>query len=587
MKKLNISNIILFSACFLLFSATLAVGIFLYFDIFYTNKFLPNFKVAGIKFGGKNKEEAKELLVSKIQEWDEQTLKIQGEGKSWEIPNKELGFDFNTEEIIESTFKEGKQGNLFEQFINRLKIIFISSDKPLVFSKEGVLKTVKKISEEADVQAVNTGLKIEEGKVIETGEKPGKMVREIELKYDILDYASRLSSKPTFLPYSIVYPNSNSEVIKKTKEELSDMLGLKVSVKIKSKKWEISQNEIEDWVQVKSQEKESIKKEEGNYQIKVYLNSLLENFGVVKFLNDQLEIKLKREKVSDYLEKIAQEVDKAPKSATLGIQDEKVVVLEPSKDGESLDLNNSVDRILNSLKKKETSVTLALKTVPAKVREDNIQELGIVELIGRGQSDFSGSSSSRRQNITVGTSKFNGVLVAPKEEFSFNEYLGPVDASGGFLPELVIKPGKLVKEYGGGVCQVSTTAFRAILLSSLPVTERKAHSFAVKYYLWPYGESGVDATVYQPRPDLRFKNDTGKYILIQTSVSGNKVTFDFYGTKGTKRAEIVSPQVIERGSDGSLKTVFYRNIYEGDKLIKKDTFYSSYRPASEFPREGN
>lgn len=586
MKKINISNVILISACFLLFSATLAVGIFLYFDIFYTNKFFPNFKIAGVKISNKTKEESKELLTSKIQEWNEQTMKIQGEEKNWEIPNKELGFDFNIEEIIENAFKESRQGNLFEQFTNRLKIIFFGSDKPLAYSKEEALKNVKKISEEANVQAVNTGLKIEEGEVIETGEKSGKMVDEIEFKYDILDYASRLSSKPIFLPYSIVYPNSNTEIIKKTKEELNEMLGLKISVKVKSKKWEIAQKEIKDWIDVKSQRKESIRKEEDNYQIKIYLNNLLEKLGAVRFLNDQLEIKLKRGKVSDYLKKIAQEVDRAPKNAVLGIQNEKVVALELSKDGESLDLDNSIDRILNALKKKETSVTLAIKTIQAKVREDNLGELGIVELIGRGQSDASGSSSSRRTNIKVGSSKINGALIVPGEEFSLNKYLVPVDETNGFLPELVIKPGKLVKEYGGGLCQVATTTFRAALYSGVPITERKNHAFAVHYYDWPFSGPGVDATIYPPHPDVRFKNDTGHYILIQTSFSGNRLTYDFYGTKGERRAEIENPQYVVHNPDGSSQTIFYRNIYKGDKLIKRDSFVSFYKPASEFPREG-
>ena len=218
------------------------------------------------------------------------------------------------------------------------------------------------------------------------------------------------------------------------------------------------------------------------------------------------------------------------------------------------------------------------------MREDNIAELGIVNLLGRGQSDFSGSSSSRKHNIKIGASKYHGVLVEPGETFSFNKYLGPVDETGGFLPELVIKPGKLVKEYGGGLCQVATTAFRAALYSGVPITERKNHAFAVNYYSWPFGGPGVDATIYPPHPDLRFKNDTGKYILIQTSISGNRLTYDFYGTKGSRRAEVENPQYVEQNPDGSSKTVFYRNIYKNDVLVERDPFYSFYKPASEYPK---
>lgn len=580
-------NLILVSACFLVLIPTILIGIFLFLDIFYTSKFFPRFKIAGIEVGGKTREEVQELLTSRIQEWDEQTLKIKSDEKNWEIPNKELGADFDLGKTIEEAFNKGRKENLQNQFTLRLKTIVFGADEPLSFTKNEAEKIAQRVAKEADVEALNSGLKIEKGKVFKTEEKSGKRVDTITLKYLILEHTSYFSSADISLPQSIVYPNSDEDLINKIKEEAEEILKTKISLKAKNKKWEVSQNDIQSWVDIKSRDKESIEKEEGNYDLEKYLSKLLEEFDVVEFLNEELEIKLKKDKVTEYLGKISKEINKEPQNATLGIEGDKVKVLSPAQNGEELDLDNATDRILDSLKKKEVTVNLPIKTVKAKVRKDNIGELGITELIGRGESDFSGSSSSRKHNISVGASKFNGVLVAPGEEFSFNKYLGPVDASGGFLPELVIKPGKLVKEYGGGLCQVATTAFRAALYSAVPITERKNHAFAVHYYDWPFGGPGVDATIYPPHPDLRFKNDTGKYILIQTYIQGNRLIYDFYGSKGGRRAEVEKPQVIERYSNGGLKTVFSRNIYQGDKLIKKDTFYSTYKPASEFPREGN
>ena len=103
----------------------------------------------------------------------------------------------------------------------------------------------------------------------------------------------------------------------------------------------------------------------------------------------------------------------------------------------------------------------------------------------------------------------------------------PFTEKAGWLPELVIKGNKTVPELGGGLCQIGTTLFRAILASGLPITERQSHSYRVRYY----EPAGADATIYEPRPDFRFVNDTGNYLLINGYVEGDEVTFEVWGTK--------------------------------------------------------
>jgi len=152
--------------------------------------------------------------------------------------------------------------------------------------------------------------------------------------------------------------------------------------------------------------------------------------------------------------------------------------------------------------------------------------LGIEEIIGTGHSNFSGSSANRRHNIKVGASKISGLIIKPGEEFSLLKALGETDATAGYLPELVIKGNKTTLEYGGGLCQIATTMFRTALASGLPITERRNHSYRVSYY----EPAGTDATIYIPNPDLKFKNDTGNNILIQTRFEGtNDIYFDFWG----------------------------------------------------------
>jgi vancomycin resistance protein YoaR len=188
-------------------------------------------------------------------------------------------------------------------------------------------------------------------------------------------------------------------------------------------------------------------------------------------------------------------------------------------------------------------------------------------------------------------------LIKPDETFSFNKTLGPVDSSTGYLPELVILENKTTPQFGGGMCQVSSTAFRAALNAGLPILERTAHAYPVSYYK-PFG---VDATIYLPKPDLVFKNDTGKYIFIQTHIEGTKISFDFYGTKpqrsilfdgndkataGVFPVEKVNPGIYDQGARGnnSFTASVYRFVYDtAGKLIRTDKFISKYDSPDKYP----
>jgi len=301
-------------------------------------------------------------------------------------------------------------------------------------------------------------------------------------------------------------------------------------------------------------------------------------------------------KVYHYVDALAKGTDAIAVNAKLGVVDGKVVVTTPETTGKTVDRDYAISQIQAAVTGNRTA-TLKITIVKAAIHADNLAELGLTELVSTGWTDFSGSSTNRVHNIVAGASKFNGVFISPDEDFSFNKALGIVDASTGYLPELVILADKTVPEYGGGLCQVSSTAFRAALNAGLPILERHAHAYPVSYYK-PYG---VDATIYLPTPDLRFKNDTGKYIMIQTRIEGKKLYFDFYGTKkpvtitfsGNDKAigavfpvEKVTPTLSEQGFRGpnSFTAVIYRHIYDATgKLTDNDKFTSKYDSPNNYP----
>lgn len=176
---------------------------------------------------------------------------------------------------------------------------------------------------------------------------------------------------------------------------------------------------------------------------------------------------------------------------------------------------------------------------------NSVNSFGIKELVGKGYSEFAHSIPGRIHNVTLAAARINGVLIKPGETFSFNDTLGDVSALTGFQPAYVIKDGKTVLGDGGGVCQVSSTLFRTILDAGLPVVERKEHAYRVGYYEQGGYKAGLDATVFSPSVDLKFKNDTSNFILIQSKTDTNNLTLtiEFYGTRDGRKAEIINHQV--------------------------------------------
>ncbi|HRY62848.1 MAG TPA: VanW family protein, partial [Candidatus Paceibacterota bacterium] len=155
------------------------------------------------------------------------------------------------------------------------------------------------------------------------------------------------------------------------------------------------------------------------------------------------------------------------------------------------------------------------------------------------------------------------------EEFSTVFSLGTTTEEEGFVKEFVIKEDKSVKELGGGLCQVATTMFRLALDAGLPITERTNHRYVVGYY-----GAGLDATIYDPHPDLRFKNDTGKYLLLQGTVKDNQLTFEFFGQKDGRQINISEPILSDE-----------KPIPDTKYLMSTDVPYATMQ-CSETPRKG-
>jgi vancomycin resistance protein YoaR len=282
-----------------------------------------------------------------------------------------------------------------------------------------------------------------------------------------------------------------------------------------------------------------------------------------------------------WVEKLAPLLRTEPAEPSLTISNNRAIAFVPPQSGQRLNTYETTKAILAALDKGQSATNLIADEVLPKKQLKELNDLGINELIGHGVSTFSGSPKNRRHNIRVGVEKETGIIIAPGEQFSFNKYLGPVEAYTGFLPELVIKKTGTVPEFGGGLCQVSSTTFRAAMDAGLPITERRNHSYAVQYY----APQGTDATIYPGVQDLKFTNDTQGHILIWPYFKDdNTLIFDIYGTKDDRQVTIEKPVQYDRKSDGSMKAYWNRTVVK-DGVEKKDHFTSVYQPPALFHKQ--
>tara|TARA_Y100000310_G_scaffold345565_1_gene466702 strand:+ start:7780 stop:9111 length:1332 start_codon:yes stop_codon:yes gene_type:complete len=316
--------------------------------------------------------------------------------------------------------------------------------------------------------------------------------------------------------------------------------------------------------------------------------------GVVRHIVVDWDKRAMRETLK---EKISLKLDREPGAVTIkktgtGVLFEGIGML-----GRKVDLDLAVELTIKALENEVTDVVLPVIEIQPQMEIDiALRKMGIREVITVGESDYSGSPYARRLNIANGLSKFNGTVIEKGEIFSFNETLGPVNSTAGYYKELVILGERTLPEYGGGLCQVSTTAYRGIWEYGFPIEKRRNHSFAVMYY----SPQGTDATIYPPHTDMKFANDSPGALLIQTynDAENRLAYYIYYGTNDNRESEIIGPYVWGRrsapadkveyttaiapgttrkagGRVPGLKAVWYRVVNKGGKETV-EPFFSYY-----------
>jgi vancomycin resistance protein YoaR len=462
-----------------------------------------------------------------------------------------------------------------------------------------IKKQVENIAISVNQPAIDSNLKILEGEITVTPSQNGTILDEYNMYSILNDYLNGKSLSNMNVPLKTQEPEltfAEATSIKKRLDQIKDS-PLKLSFEYQI--YTLDLNTVLSLIDLEnSRDSLALLSSEG----KSY------NIGSVSIDGQEIsesKLTLSREKLLSYLKNIALEIDRPAQEPLFSVDPSsspdkpKITEFRPPVEGRQLKIDKAADLITSALiTENKSNLELPVEIIEPKNKLTN--ELGIKELVGSGTSSFAGSIENRRYNIGLAASKINGVLIPPGEEFSFVNTVGDISAATGFKQAYVIKSGRTVLDDGGGVCQVSTTIFRAALNTGLPITARTAHAYRVGYYEQGF-PPGLDATIFHPSVDFKFKNDTDKHILIQAYVSGNSLTVDLYGTSDGRTVAMTKPIVTGvtpappeiRQDDptlprGTVKQVdwaanganvsFSRTVTKGGITYINEVFRSNYRP---------
>lgn len=527
--------------------------------------------VSGYGIGGKSIAEATQALAQNAAYFEYTKTTLVLGGRTWKAAPRDLGVLFDIGATVQKAYRVGRNKNMLGNVIAQARIAALGT--PVSFAvaidDRTLDRYLKEHLKDSEQKAADAMLVVNDRTdMFEiTPARSGMAINKSSLKYALLQSAARGVPATITLEQREDPPLISETMLKPAVQQANQLLARTPIA--------LTYATTADTAMARpaSRARQYFLTKE---QLKDMLEPVQKEGVFVIGVNEEI--------MKDVLIDLAPSINQKPQNATLTFDGEKVKEFAISKNGIELDIPASVDAIKRQLMEGTPAITLAVNVLYPEIRTETIENLGIVTLLGKGESDFSGSPPSRAFNIKLGAEKLNGTFIKPGEEFSFMNAIGEIGAKEGYQFALVIKNGgDLVKEYGGGLCQVSTTMFRAAIYAGLTITERFAHSLPVQYY----NPQGFDATVYSPHPDLRFVNDTPSNILVQTKIKGNKLYFEFYGTSDGREVKLTGPEEYDRKPDGSFKTILTREIYKDEALIDTDIFRSSYRSPKQAPAQKN
>lgn len=491
------------------------------FRLVYADRVYPAVVVGDVPVGGLTVSEAEARLQERATVLDEGTVTFILDGQRWTPTLSELGVTFDLETSMAAAHQLGRDDNptarlsFVSEILNADQVVPLRSEVNL----SALHAWYDTVDRDIDKLPVDASIAIEGTDVTIVPGRSGIVVDRPAATALILDALSSLEPVDVELPTRVADPEISAEALEPVRAHVIDTIGKPVMATLDGKEWDIAPETIIPFIDAE------IVVESGNPAARLTIDTV----GLARELRTQY----------------SHEVARKPVDAVLG-WDNGVVAVEPSVTGTALKSDAFAEVVSESFLTDHQPVEIPVVWIKPTIDSENLAAYGITELLGEGHSNFEGGTWARDENIRIATRLMNGTLVAPGENFSFNRAIGEITADKGYQEALVVVADQVGRDVGGGVCQVSTTVFRAAINGGMPIVEWHPHSYRLPNYERDGWGPGFDASILQigPNPDewpdFRFENYTDHWLLIESYVSEDesRVYVNIYGTSDGRSVSI-------------------------------------------------
>lgn len=534
--------ILLISGAVLLAGALIALVVA--FQFMYTDKIMPGMSAYGVNLGGMTREQAVQALASQFTYDKNAVFTFRYGDQFWQMNAGELGIGFDVQGTVDQAFAAGHSGNPLNDLGSQASIWLNGrSVAPLVrYDQRITVQKLGEIAAQLDRPPVNATLNVEGTLVTTTPSQNGRALdigTTLSRLEDALLQLNTGAEIPLVVNEALPLVTDASEAATKVQTALSGPITLVTDDQKGGTlgPWTATADQIRPLLALKM-----ITNADGTQSYDVDVNV---------------------EPFRSFVASLSPGLITVPQDGRFHFneQSHQLEAIKESINGRALDVETTLGRLKEAVfsagnRIVPLSFSYELPTYSANV---TATELGITELVAESTTFYTGSTQSRVKNIIEAIERMNGLIIAPGEEFSFNHYLGDINPEEGFVQGKIIFGGRTIEGVGGGVCQVSTTMFRAALKGGFPITERNSHGYRVGFYELNNEPPGLDAAIFQPTADFRFLNDTSFHLLIETSVfpATQSIQFRLYSTNPGRQVVLEGPTV--RDIVPALPTVFEMN----------------------------
>jgi vancomycin resistance protein YoaR len=486
----------------------------------YEGRIYPNVSIQGIAVGEMTPEQAESALRLRYAAFLRQPVVVTYGDRQWTPTLDELGMTFDFRGAVDAAYNAGRGRGMVDDVRELAAIWQHGLDVPLHVSYDETRAQayLTQLAREIERAPADAQVRLDGAQIAIVGAVIG---RQVLVDATLAHVSQQLQAfVPAMIPLQTreIPPRLDDATVAAARAQIETMLQGPLTLRVDKNEYEWTVADLADMI---------------------IINRVPSAEG------DRIAVTLDQDMIARRIRQIADETEKPGTRPRVAWNNGDLKIIKPGKPGLRLDEVRARDMVIAAVMGRDRTLELPMVPTDPPVTEANLHQLGIRELVSIGKSDFTGSAAYRVHNIGVGMQLLNGLLIAPGEEFSFNKNIGQINAANGFVEGAAIIQNRTQQEFGGGICQDSTTMFRAAFWAGLPITERWGHSFYIswydKYALGPRGNGpGLDATIFTGGPDLKFVNDTGAWLLIQawSNPKTGVAQIELYGTKPNRTVDL-------------------------------------------------